>query len=77
MTDGIHIYVATGTHYRIRTQMRGFRRWHSEGGKFKSLTAAAVRLARIMASLHDLNRGEVLLCADYYDPTPVLTMERP
>lgn len=67
---------AGGQHYRVRTRDRGCRRWDPVGGRFRTLDGAARRLAREMAKRHAIKRGEVLLCGDWYDPSPILEVIR-
>ena len=72
----VHIYCPTGQHYRIRYRGRGERKWTCAATRFRSFATAAVALATSFAKHPPTYLGEVILCADMYDPLPVLTMRR-
>ena len=77
MTGAIHVYRGTGQHYRIRHRGRGDLKWFCAAVRFRSFATAAIALATVFAKHPPTYLGEVILCAEWYDPLPVLTMRRP
>ena len=77
MTTNVHIYRAPGQHYCIRYRDRSERKWFCAAVRFRSFATAAIALAAIFAKHPPTYLGEVILCAEWYDPLPVLTMRRP
>lgn len=74
-TSNVHICRATGQTYVARARHRGYRRYTLLGKPFKSEDKAIRLLASMMAKVK-YKRGDVLLCADYYDPIVVFEMVR-
>lgn len=69
----IHINSPSSTRFVCRVRMRGCRRWRVLPGNSKQLPRAINRLARVFAS-GKYKRGEVLVTADYYEPTTIMEM---
>lgn len=71
--DDIHICVATGQTFIARVRRVGCRKYDVLGKPTKIRGVAVSRMADAMAT-GNFKRGDVLLCADYYDPLPVFEM---
>ena len=71
----VHINRPSSTRFRVRVQETGRRRWRLLSGEHKKLAQAGARMGRFVAD-GPYKRGQVLLTADYYDPTVVLEMVR-
>lgn len=69
----VHICRGTGRNYVVRLRSP-YQRKCRLISKHKTYEAAIKRLAKEMAVLSGHGRGDVLLCADYYDPTVIFEM---
>ncbi len=72
----IHIYHATGQHWRIRYRYRGAKTWTPGAYRYRSFESAAKKLGQKMAT-RAYKQGEVLLCAEWYEPSVQLEMRIP
>lgn len=72
----VHINRGVNVRYLVYTRARGHRTWHKFGGYFRSKDSAAKAAASELARRPVLKRAMVCWMADYYDPEPIITMER-
>lgn len=72
----VHVCRGLNPCYQVRVRLPGFRRYILVGGPLKSKDAAYRALARRMAT-GSYKRGDVMLCADWYEPLPVVEMVKP
>ena len=75
--DGACVTVCggVGVRYQARARWYGYRRYRLLGKATKSKRVAMRRLADAMLDT-EYKRGDVLLCAEYYDPEPIVEMVR-
>ena len=72
----VHISRGVNVRYLVYTRARGHRIWHRLGKFFRSKDAACKSAASELARCTHLKRAMVCWMADYYDPEPIITMER-
>ena len=73
----LHICRGTGTRYQARVCRRGCRKFVLVGHPRKREEAAARDLLCAFLTGGSIKRGDVIMWADYYDPTVVLEIVRP
>lgn len=71
----IHVNRGTRRRFYALTRRAGARKWESAGPDRKKEETAIADLARAMKD-RKWKRGVVCFISDYYDPVPVLTMDR-
>jgi len=67
----------TNIRYHVRIRRRGERRYSNVGAPVRTFYTAARRLAGRIAQDYQIDRGQVLMTADYYDPVIICEMRRP
>lgn len=70
MTGAIHINRPSSTRFQARVRLRGRRRYKLVGNPSRSFHAALIRMAKEF-SRTNYKRGDVLMTADYYEPSMV------
>ena len=72
----VHICRGVNVQYRAVVRLPGHRNWTHAGPWRKSHDVAAREMLRVFLNSRNYKRGAVWMIADYYDPTPVLEMNR-
>lgn len=71
----LHINQPSSTRFQARVRFPGHRKYILIGNPTKSYERAVMRMARAFAT-RQYKRGDVLITADYYDPSVVCEIIR-
>ena len=71
----VHVHRPAST-YRARWRRRGARKWDLGGVEHDSMEKAAASCLSMMLMDRVIRYGEVILCAECYDPAVVLEIRR-
>ena len=69
----VHINIPTGQFFG-QVRLRGHRNWTTVGGPRKNAKTAMIAAVKAMGPNH--KRARVLFCAEWYEPTIVMELNR-